>query len=336
MMRIIVLMGGVVTVLVGIIYIVFIRQNIQLKELSIGRVTTVVPANWSMNRSRQKGWEMVRFHDGTSLLRFAWNTEKEAGQDYLDNIHRGLKGYAFYRRVRIYNDGYYYIFSEGKNSRRFLAIFTHRSVPWWIESRTQRSTHRIYKEVLDRALVHLRIDGEPVSPELASEIEAIDREIGIRYVQGDTFWLLFMFAPLLMTMGIMGLITWLGGRPARKDKFQEETIIREAPGTDVSMKGRGEYKLSTCCLYLTDKRLVAFGVRRPIMEIWHHEDADLEVTTGMSRFFGMPYLQIISAGQYGDNGNSLPLWQYGKILRCLPWPWGRKTQQNLEPLVFIY
>ncbi len=291
--RIILLMGLGMFILLGSIYTIFIRQEIQFKVIFLGPIETVVPAGWAMKQIMRRGWEIYRFQKGTSWLQLAHYTGKDADPGYLARIRRGIKGYALQRQFRIYTDGWYYIFTPAKNKRRFLAIFTHRGEPWWMESRTYRSTHRIYKEVLDRALLHLRIDGDPVSADLASEIEAIDREIGIWYVQGEKFWLLFMIAPGFLIMGIMGLITWLAGRPASSDKFLGETVIREAVGTDLSLKGLKGYKLYTCSLYLTDTRLVAFGLFRSILDIRHDQDGDMEISSGTSRFFGMPYLQVI-------------------------------------------
>ena len=297
MARITLLVGAGLFFLFGGIYTFLIRQDIQFKEFSRGPLATIVPSGWSVKQSRHKGWETVGFQDGVSWLMLAYYAEKEADPDYLDRIHKGMKGYALHRPLRIYTDGYYYLFARGKNRRRFLAIFTHRGVPWWIESGTHRSTHRIYKEVLDRALLRLRIDGEAVRADLASEIEAIDRETGIRYVQGDTVWLLFIMTPGLLAMGLMGAISWLGGRPARPDQFSEETITRQALSTDMSIKGRGGYNLRACSLYLTDARLAAFGLFRPVMELRHDKDGEVEISSGRSRFFGMPYLQVVRKGR---------------------------------------
>ncbi|MBW2148536.1 MAG: hypothetical protein JRI22_16090 [Deltaproteobacteria bacterium] len=293
MFRVMLLVGLGLFILFGAIYAGVIREEIQFKEISLGPVTTMVPTGWSMKRSHRRGWEIFTFRKGTSWLQLAQYEAKDADPGYLDRLRRGIKGYAFQRPFRVYTDGWYYIFTPAKNRRRFLAIFTHRGAPWWIESRTYRSTHRRYKEVLDRALLHLRIDGEPVSAGLAVEIKAIDREIGIWYVQGEKFWLLFMFAPGLLITGIMGLITWLAGRPARSDRLLGETVIREASGTDLSMKGFKGYKLYTCSLYLTGTRLVAFGLFRTVLDIRHDQDGGTEISSGMSRFFGMPYLQVV-------------------------------------------
>jgi len=290
----IILLAGLGLFLVfGIIYTGFIHQDIHFREFSIGPVRTMAPEGWSIKKSRQREWEIVHFKHGASWLTVAYYADKEAGPDYLERIRRGIKGYEFYRQLRVYSDGYYYLFAQGKNKRRFLAIFTHRGVPWWIESGTYRSTHRIYKEVLDRALLHLRIDGEAVGADLALGIKAIDREVGIRYIQGEGFWLLFMLAPGFLIMGFMILITWLAGRPGRASQFSDETITRKAFNTDVSVRGPGGYKLCTCSLYLTDTRLVAFGVFRPIFELRHFQDREVEISSGMSRFFGMPYLQVV-------------------------------------------
>jgi hypothetical protein len=293
MVRLILLVGLGLFLVFGIVYGAFIQQDLQFKEFSTGPITTLAPAGWSMKQGRNRGWERIHFQDGASWLTLAYYADKEVGPDHLERLRSEIRGYALQFPLRVYDDGYYYLFAWGKSKRRFLAIFTHRGVPWWIESGTYRSTHRVYKEVLDRALLHLRIDGEPVSAGLASGIEAIDGEIGIWYVQGERFWLAFMMASGLLTMGLMGLITWLSGRPAKADQFLQETITRQSAGTDVSVRGRGGYKLQSCALYLTDARLVAFGLFRPILDLRHDQDEEVDLSSGDSRFFGMPYLQVI-------------------------------------------
>jgi len=79
----------------------------------------------------------------------------------------------------------------GRGDRRYRYVLRQGTLVVDLHMHSPRSSHIVYKKVLDEALLNLRLDGRASNHVLAQALQELNGRISPRWAQGNTFWLLF-------------------------------------------------------------------------------------------------------------------------------------------------
>lgn len=136
----------------------------------------------------------------------------DAGRTYLQVLASNTPNLRLMEEVPAFDSTIFCLGSVGRGDRRYRYLVHSGGIIVDLHMHSPYSSHLVYKEVLDKALLSLRIDGECSNHILDQALSALSNRISPRWAQGNVFWLVFFLALPNGIMMIILLVLTLSGR----------------------------------------------------------------------------------------------------------------------------
>jgi hypothetical protein len=124
----------------------------------------------------------------------------EAGRTYIQLLASNTPNVRFMEEVPAFDSTIFCLGSVGRGDRRYRYLVHSGDIVVDLHMHSSNSSHIVYKEVLDKALLNLRIDGQSSNHILEQALNGLSDRSSPRWSQGNVFWLIFMIA---LPTGIM-------------------------------------------------------------------------------------------------------------------------------------
>jgi hypothetical protein len=127
----------------------------------------------------------------------------EAGRTYLQILASNTPNMRLREEVPAFDSTIFCLGAVGRGDRRYRYLVHSGDTIVDLNMHSPHSSHIVYKKVLDKALLSLRVDGQSSNHILGQALADISDQISPRWAQGNVFWLVFFLA---LPNGIMLII----------------------------------------------------------------------------------------------------------------------------------
>jgi hypothetical protein len=165
----------------------------------------------------------------------------------------------------INNDLVFGIRAAGKSYRRYVYIFYYRNFAYWIESGTKSSSLLLIKEIADKILTSIKIDGKIPIATPDSILKKTTSFVTPRYSQSFTFFVFVLVGMLILTYGIVVVIFYFSNKEP-KEFLEQPLQIFKGITFKVSFHPLG-MQMYDGIIVSTRNELHLYTFRKPIVRI---------------------------------------------------------------------
>jgi hypothetical protein len=138
-----------------------------------------------------------------------------AGRTLIQLLASNTPNLRFTEEIPAFDSTIFCLGAVGRGQRWYRYLIQSGDMVVDLSMHSPHSSHIVYKEVLDKAFLNLRIDGVTSNHIVAQAVEEINGRVSPRWAQGNIFWLIFFVALPNGIMLILLLVFRLaGGSPA--------------------------------------------------------------------------------------------------------------------------
>ncbi len=189
-------------------------------------------------------------------------------EEELTKLRKHLKGTAFEQEVKIFDNGWFFLYAKGRAWRRYIYLFSYEKEIFWVENLCRTSTLSTYKEVADKIITTMKIKGRSTDISLPATIADINKKI-VRHTQSPDLFLSILGAILLATTLLFpALLFYLGGAIPASGL---NTILRKERWVYVTIRAKLKYKGTFGSLVLTPEGLTLYYFKKPLLSILRGE-----------------------------------------------------------------
>ncbi len=251
----------------------FLLQPVPYKEYQGDGFTCTVPAGSPGLLFEEYGWHKHNFA-GKRDLYISHRSLEGSFQEEVELLGKHLQGAAFQKRIRVFDDGWFFLFARGKSWRKYIYLFPVGQEVFWVESATRHSTMLTYKEVADRVVTSLDVGGRTCDPSLPGVIEEVNREI-LRYSQSPRLLFSILAASMIgLTVFVGGILSLAGSIPSLPSG---QIPIRQEGRIYLVTRSKWKYQGTMGALVLTSEALILYYFRRPICSLSRGEQEKLSL-----------------------------------------------------------
>lgn len=121
-------------------------------------------------------------------------TSTEAWRTYLELVASNTPNLRFMEEIPAFDTTIFCLGSVGRGDRRYRYLVHFGDTVVDLHMHSGNSSHIVFKDVLDKALVNLQVDGKRSNHILDQAISELNDRISPRWAQGNIFWLIFFIA----------------------------------------------------------------------------------------------------------------------------------------------
>lgn len=214
----------------------------------------------------QDGWQKNRFYGTAGDLYVSSRIFDGPPLEALAYFEQYITP-IFSREIEVIGPGKFYIQRYGKG-RRYIYLFVAGDRLFWVENTKGSSSLRFYKNVLDKVVESLKVDGQGVSPEFGEAVREINQQIGL-HSQTETMLLAFMLGLPMMLIFLIALpITIFIGR---LPEFDREKPERTEANLFAWVRTPMRFQGTLVSVALFKDRLEVYSWRRPLLVISRNE-----------------------------------------------------------------
>jgi hypothetical protein len=127
----------------------------------------------------------------------------EDGRNYLQLLASNTPNLRFKEEIPAFDSTIFCLGSVGRGERRYRYLVHSGETVVDLQVHSRNSSHIVFKQVLDTALLNLQIGGRTADHLLEQAVSDISDQISPRWAQGNIFWLIFFIA---VPLGIMLIV----------------------------------------------------------------------------------------------------------------------------------
>jgi len=266
----------------------FFMRPVTYSEYRGDGFTCLVPAGESPMVFEEYGWQKHYF-TGKGSLYISHRTFEGTFDEEVERLGRHLHGAAFQKKIAVFDDGWFFLYARGRSRRKYIYLFSVGQEVFWVENATSHSTLLTYKEVADRVVTSLTVNGRNSEPDLPVHISHINREI-IRHTQGPLLLFGVIGGIMLIIPAVLAVVFVIAGLPpslppGRMPIMQEKNVY-------ITIRGPWKYKGTVGCLVLTPDALTLYCFKRPMLTISKEDIGKIS----LEETRGKPFLAIMQNG----------------------------------------